>query len=223
MAEWITVAEAAKRLGVKGERIRNAKDKSGNCPEWLRPKPNSNRYEVDYGHEGLFIHIGNTMGKSNAAKKGAAKTTKAKKPDAAPKITSKRMQALERASMEATLRKPIVEIRGKEYDIEKKKLALEKDCGDQISRSLAGFMYTGYMARMNRQMLQAEAKFFGPFEDEVNRVIMDVKAGLEVDPREVARKMTKIVRDRNEEDIRNIKKLQLETLDDWAKENGVQL
>ena len=132
-------------------------------------------------------------------------------------------KTLERASLQADLSQPIVKLRLEKYKIEVAKLNLEKQAGNLIPRALAEYLYTGYLDRLNRELLQYRNKMEVQFEHVLSDLIIQVRSGEEIVPVTYAKKMTKLIERETEELIRNIKSAQLSELKQWAKDEGVSL
>ena len=130
---------------------------------------------------------------------------------------------LQELSIQADLSQPIVKLRLERYKIEKQKIDLEKTAGDLIERSLADFLYTGYLDRLNRENLQYQNKIGAEIERLLFEKVVHLPEGEEPDPKEIASSIVKLITREQEEILRNVKKQQLKALEQWASDNGVSL
>lgn len=219
---WIEVARAAASRGIKSSQIHSVR-LSGGIPIWMDKR--GNKWFVDDASQGFLLHLKSKKKREISAKSGVVRAKRKERLEET-KINALAMDETERLqelSIQADLAKPIVSLRLETYKIESQKLKLELQAGDLISRHLADFLFTGYLDRLNRELLQYRNKLENTFKQILIDVMIRTKEGEEVDEEKTAREMTKHIERETEDIIKNVKENQIRELQRWAKEEGIDL
>ena len=221
MPRWVGVTEASKQFDTAPDTIYGARVLD--CREWFAK--HNGVWKVDIDHPEFTEFIKKKSGKSKGGKVANIKATRRRELESGKSdvMTLDDTRVLQEASIQADLAQPIVKLRLEKYKIEKSKLELEKQAGNLIPRQLAAYLYTGYLDRLNREMLQYRNKLEQQFELIIADVLVQSKGGGEVVPSDFAKKMTKLIKRETEETIRNVKKAQIAEVERWAEEEGISL
>lgn len=216
------VKRAAEKYGLNSDLIHSARH-SGEIPEWMEKR--GTRWFVDDELNSFQLFIKSKIKHSSAAKRGHKNHDRnqemEKSKDKVLSLTE--TERLQELSIQADLSQPIIKLRLQKYKIEAEKLQLERNAGNLISRELSEFLYTGYLDRLNREMLQYANKIEANVELLLNEMQMKLKAGEEVDSHEESKKVTLMIRNETEEIIREVKNAQKKNLKEWAKDEGMKI
>lgn len=219
---WVSVADAARKFGVKSSQIHSVR-LQGTIPDWMEKR--QNKWLVDDESRDLFFFLKSKSRKARAGKQGSLKRKRKKKLKESKELSlsMEETERLQEISIQAELSKPITNLRLETYKIESQKLELEKKAGNLISRSLADYLYIGYLDRMNRELLQFKNRLVVDLEKQVNNILFRIKEGEEINPAEEADIMRDLFSEGTEEVIKSIKKDQAKELKKWARDEGISL
>ena len=219
---WITVVAAAKLYNVRPSQIHDVR-LSGKIPKWMEKRGNT--WHVKEDHNSLLLHLKSKTKKSTAAKVGHARARrrKATEKHEINVLSMSETEKLQELSIQAELSKPITGLRLEQYKIENQKLKLEQQAGDLISRSMADFLFTGYLDRLNRELLTYQNKLESDFDLVILNLIVRIREGEDIVSADIAREMKKLIVKETEDIIRNVKSTQITTMKKWALSEGIVL
>lgn len=233
--KWVKIAEAAKKFKVDRQKI-NAVRLSENLPKWMEKR--GREWWVDIQDKDLATYlkvkmpkaIGNTIaaGKKKLLKKkiAAKSLDKSKEPHDKKEILSlEDTEKLQDMALEASLEIPLVKLQSDKLGVEEKRLKLKQKTANLISRELAEFLYLGYLDRLNREVLQVHNRVAPGIDLLIAEVIFLSKSDIDKDPESkmYTNKITSMVVKYLEEIIRNVKAAQVLTIEQWAKEEGLEI
>jgi hypothetical protein len=180
---------------------------------------------VDITHNGFILHLKSKIKKARAGEVGCTrkKRKESLKEKRIKELTRQETEHLQELSIQADLSKSITALRLENYKIETQKLKLEQQAGDLISRSMADFLYMGYLSRLNRELLTCQNKLEASYEKLIANLIVRVQDGEDVKAIVIAKEMKDININETEDIIKVIKQSQLDQLKQFAKDAGFTL
>lgn len=124
------------------------------------------------------------------------------------------LKSLQIKSLEAKLHLPIQKAELNRYKIEQERLVLEKESRHLIEMPLAEYLYTGYMERVNREILNIPKRISKEIE-------MEIQAGIHgnIEPAKTRKKIVKLITREHEAILRDVVTTQKKELAEWESEN----
>lgn len=194
---YITQAEGARRLGVTRAYLQNQL-KSANPPTFFERRGNAWRIDTQ---DPTWEQRVTTSGKSPMTEDDIADL----------KVELQRLKA---GSMKAGLEIPIQKAELNRYKIEQEKLALKKSCFDLIEYELCAFLFTGYMDKINREILDAPKKLGKKLELCYHDAVQT-----KLPASEFTKKIQKIISSELEDAIRAVVAEQKKDVAEWRSDN----
>lgn len=190
--ELVTQSEAASRAGVSRTIIQK-KLRQEPRPTWVFYDTSRAAWYVDAAHPDFIAYC-----------QGAAQ--KADAPDS--------VKSLAAASAQAQLEIHIQKVELNKYKIEQEKLALKKEAANLIEWDLCEFLFTGYMERINRELLAFPKRI----SKNIELAIQDA-AQTKQTPEAVAAIVAKLITRETETIIREVKAAQKAEVEAWKSEH----
>jgi hypothetical protein len=228
MSEELLVVHAAKKWGIDGETIHRYRKKTPDCP-WITPTgKNGKRFIVDDTHPEFleWIKVKRARGgrkRSEQQKARVRKTVAAPAPTTRPSdpVLDPDTVALQKQSIHAELKKPIVALEASMQKVELGRIKLKREAGENIERAFGDFLYTGYIERINVEHLTYPKKMRGKIKDLVDEEIVHNNPA-DISAEALADRIVKLATRENESILRRVQEAQQEAVRQWKEENGIE-